>query len=924
MGILVAPTCIDGVRNEPAGFTPVRRRESTINIRHHHTDSEIEWTAQKCNRLLRALTSRVAVLKKDISRYQSNSTFKIQCLEAKVARTTKRHAAQTADTDWGQVRKRVKKTYSVRGGGRGGSSTATGSSREHTLVKEGRFLNPGEFAVPTPILSRARGFPSENYPIPIERICPEPIGEIDNPSRKRPKVKDGEKHFQLSEMMRGLKKKMPAGRYSTYEGIYNGLETLLRSTASGKSNSQLKGSRSLLSMCLIAVPHYIAQEEAVLDTQLMETGGRSAINNKDVSTEIYDDLEAFGSTGHGWKQLRLIIRSHGIQVIRDAIQAQLFDVEFCGIMIKLCIHMDAVAEGKDMLSSLLSTTNYTAPKTVLSRIADAVDNRPLLLLWETVEQRQCFSFQCRELSKLFSAGLVPLSWVATKELGTIWTGAIQASSSPSVNVDAVVLIETILSMLARPIYSGLQDRNLAKAELTLLEATMQTFSSLLTTLTSIIILSRETVGEGLLSVSMIPEYMHISGLLRGSLIQWKNSHEINSEGTLLIMANILAGTEGSGKAFTDADILLNHLQQSRKSMEDAAFKKDLANFVCSIARCCGRGELTAGFEHLERLHSILESIADTRHRNDASLLHRIMVDSAFAFAQETPDQRHFDYALTLEEKFHLLKTTLDQSSTPGNAEGKRLGYRWEEGIGEWVAATPAFASNGSKTLTFSSASGNDSECDTPFRPVVHPKLKRAVELSQPQSPIPSFPESDDGHNVYRSASEQSIFESEADDNNMDDEILANSPQPSCSSASGSTDDEMADDLEDSQVGSILSCITDSGESDELLDDGFASNESRYLSSRSRRNMCTRQYIERAPRLSRRVLRHSLQWQLFEADSDDELSFHSGVSSGAGGYLRDIINPGISRPERKTCVARETVGRRVDSSIVCDSEDELCI
>src|SRR4051794_15799997 len=101
-----------------AGFTPVRRRVSTINTRQYQADTEVEWTATRCNRLLRALTSRVAVLKKELSRYQLATAVGDQPLGEKVIICRKRSTLGVGDTEWTQARKRVKRTYSGRGGGR--------------------------------------------------------------------------------------------------------------------------------------------------------------------------------------------------------------------------------------------------------------------------------------------------------------------------------------------------------------------------------------------------------------------------------------------------------------------------------------------------------------------------------------------------------------------------------------------------------------------------------------------------------------------------------------------------------------------------------------------------------------------------------------------------------------------------------------
>jgi len=112
----------------------------------------------------------------------------------------------------------------------------------------------------------------------------------------------------------------------------------------------------------------------------------------------------------------------------------------------------------------------------------------------------------------------------------------------------------------------------------------------------------------------------------------------------------------------------------------------------------------------------------------------------------------------------------------------------------------------------------------------------------------------------------------------------------------------------------------------LADESFVSVTSVAISHESSDRSSGRRYIARVPRLSRRVLQRSLQWQLFD-ESDDELSFISG-SSGGSSILQDVTN-GVrpdTRQQRQTKVA--TKQRKAfapfNASAVADSEDELGI
>lgn len=124
------------------------------------------------------------------------------------------------------------------------------------------------------------------------------------------------------------------------------------------------------------------------------------------------------------------------------------------------------------------------------------------------------------------------------------------------------------------------------------------------------------------------------------------------------------------------------------------------------------------------------------------------------------------------------------------------------------------------------------------------------------------------------------------------------------------------------IESRIDDFTNSDQGESFLDEFFTSNnESSVLSCSRSSSSGRRQYVDRVPRLSRRILRHSQQWKLFE-ESDDELSFYSTSSSQGRGILRDITKTKIlnKQPARK----RQTPPRTLDSPPLDDSEDELCV
>jgi hypothetical protein len=869
------------------------------------------------------LTSRISILKKDISRFQSAASSRNNVVEVKTGAGQKRGNTPHSDMDWTRPKKRIKRTYSGRGG-RASHDRRGVSDGIQPSVKDIRRLIPGDISVPTPILNRARrGLVGSQYTASV--LDHQDIQPLDNKGKKRLKAKDRDAHFQLSETMREIRRNTPSTRYATYEGIYYGLEALLKVTASDGPEVKRLGPRSLQSMCLGAVPRYIAQEEALLLVQLEETGGKSAINRRDVSTEIYDDLEAFGSMGRGWKPLRTIVRSHGIQVICEAMQDGLLDVEFCGILITLCVNMSATREAEILLSALLSVGIFPEPKTVFTRFDDDIATRPLSIFWNFVEHRSCFSYQYRQLATMIADGLLPIGWLATKEFVTFWTRTIQEISPDSTNPDAINFLNTVLPMLAAYGDSaGRTGRVSETVEAGLLEAVKQAFSSLLTTLSAIVILSKENMVPIEETKASSSSYMEVVTLLQSCLIQWKLCRGSNITGTLLAFAILVVESSYGDPARFDADLvdlLLENLRQTNRSTRLSAALDGLVVFVCSIARCCGRGASNSGFEYLQHLHMLLEGFGDNKGPGDGQIVQEIIVDSAFAFAQQAPGRKHLEYAARMEAKFHVVKRESMLASPVGSSTGRNsVGFRWEEGISEWVAATPAMSCLKSHKAT--EYSMDETECDTPSCPSAYRQLpKDSVPIILKARPTDSagLDSTDQYRNMRLPSSPGHGSAQTYDSYDAEDDFITTSPRSKTDS--GTDHCESDDELLPSSLQSQTLHANDS----------FSSTALSWASASSNKSIC-RRYVDRAPRLSRRILRDSLQCQLFD-ERDDELSSFP-TSSQSNMALRDITNLVGANANANANASTMCRGKRSSErlksiggfgeSLLGESEDELCI
>ncbi|KAK0113165.1 hypothetical protein ONS95_014864 [Cadophora gregata] len=933
-------------------FTPVRRRESTINTRVFDADQEQEWTAARCHRLLRALTSRVAILKKDILWLQDTAKENIRNERATIPQDSR-----SADAEWTKTKRRIRQTYSSRGGRSGSNPQATKRGLRSAAPKRERgSILPGEITIPTPILARARGNKPPVFQAPWS-AHDEPRAEVVR-ANKRPRTRypanDGDGQFHQSETLRELRQKIPASRYTIYEGIYNGLEALLRATTKDgtAATTKPKGARSLLSMTLHAVPRYITQQEGLIEAHMEATGSRKALDQRDISTEIYDELESFGPSRYGWKCLKDVVRSHGIQVIRESVHSGLFEDSFCGVLIALCVNTFAIEEAQSILSALVSSREYPSPRTLYD-----TPSRPLRMLSNFTDFTSLASFQFRELSSIMASGLLPLEWLATKEFGSIWTKAMQRISPGQIDDDAIAFLDNALSLLSS---AGPSPSTSGSNAVT--EAVKNTFSSLLTTLSSIVILSKEAQRKDNYKIAhQSTQYDHITAILGGCLVECGSA----DKQILLLLSNLIIQgdiVKQEDQNCSLVDLLLARLQHKSISAASPSYFQAV-NLICQVARCCGRASTSPGLAHLEQIHLLM--FAAAAEKDETSIVQGLIVDSAFAFAQKVPDREHIDYAAIVDERYSARRLDVEiglHETTGKDCDEDLSGFRWEEGIGEWVTATPAGVAK-TKAVAAKAFCGY-SEFDTPYRPP--PKLRRlesqvAAVMYRNASPF-SSPNFDDSVRVQslssRSGSVGAVTDIASEDDkpaHNDITILTNSYDELDSAVFlGKADSEDEADLSEMDVSVPDYSLIWNGSTTSLasmasperrpidrgprlkrkllrnshewqnLEDSFVSTATAACSNEGGGSTGYREHVDRAPRLGRRALRPSQAWKLFE-DSDDELSILSG-SSRSDQALRDATSSGKSNARRPRQVTEAIPPKSSSLSIapLSDSEDELCI
>lgn len=678
------------------------------------------WTTARCNRLLRPLSSKLAQLRKQLPPKTaeednatvglkpsiSNSGPPVQATSSKEVVCEDSAKTDSQSQDWEpspRPRKRVKRTYSCR---------ETRANFGKGAVKSTCSQSKIELPIRIPSYRHIEDQQSQQSEVP-DHFCTHL-----NPSNH------GSSNMNSDALRQHLKFAYP-DRWKLIEGIHNGLDALLKATADGVK-TQSTGSRPLFSACLRKIPDYIAAEE----TWCKEGDPESTVN---ISSAIYNDLEALGvsSTG-GWKPLREVVRAHGIALLGAALKDGVITSSVARGLVKLCIAHSAFDEGQQLIECMISSMEPLAPPANIRSSLLATFHLGMLDYFARISGR--YAFQYRELTKLFSNGILPIEWMSTHDMIPCWNRLLGPLPEGNDQVrGATVLLRTGLSLsygVSNPSLSsrihnirlGARDSlratrdepscrsktskaNHLATEISsyrddsesedMVNALQSTSSHLLTIITTLDFLQTSAAAlksnqSGSAAVSVVRD-------IAFEAHQAQETTQLISDQRrmclpLLAAAIVVAANDKDGVEL-DQDIrrhlgLIEHL----KPGDD--FADTAASFICAIVNCCERAGSSEAFHYTQRIINGLTQPSTCQSLEPATrrLSEKIAVTAAVQFSKLSSLPKHLSWALDLEAFFNN-KTIGAYGQTPikpsvPNLTKTKGGFRWEEGICEWVAGTP--------------------------------------------------------------------------------------------------------------------------------------------------------------------------------------------------------------------------------------------
>lgn len=613
------------------------RREQT------RQDTQI-WTAARCQRLLRQLQCRLVSLRKLVNEARQPQTT-----------TTTQTKRASVDQDFTKRSKRARYTYGRRKSvpvpaAPTVSPTLTPQRASRTLGSmkiERSPLGVGRIDFTTPVLCRF-GHTNPDY----------------NFLSKDSKLRATSSTPLVTELQ-SLRRIVPDSQYRIYEIIFSWLNGLLTSTEPLGKTAHPK---SLLGMCLRKVPDALAVIED-WDRQIaMEEGKPSKWESTKASTELYEQLEGFGTTSIGWRSLKLVVRAHALCLLTTAVAEGLFEPLFVRLLVDLCLSLECRAEAARLVSNM--NLHLTVPRGSATTLFESGTIQPLGTILRSIQGQGTTGPSWCCLSTLIKNKKLSPSWLTSRPFRSVWLRGIEVLLHSRAPVASVIDFMCIaINQLLLEDEKGSNPEEAPEDE---------TLINVLAAMAA----ATWTVGAGMNGND--PWKLHavrrLLFTLECCMLQQQSRRSMSRRRGLLVVA--LARFIATGMI----DNSVVSLTTKNRAVYDCLRLLTLGNGVptqpqyrqtlllaCSVAQHRGQASGLPCHDILSEIRTSLNGLGLPNWFQNG-----LVSDGAFVLAQKTRDLRDVAFA----ERFPVAgKGTLEASTIFS-------GWRWEEGIGEWVLPSP--------------------------------------------------------------------------------------------------------------------------------------------------------------------------------------------------------------------------------------------
>lgn len=642
-----------------------RKRVAGTPHRRHQRPEDVPWTAARCNRLLRTITSRIQILRRlsennfadKAAARQSPARrkiiFKPESKEGGrispdgVENVRSQLAALSAlesptkdgtDPEWlpDEGRKSSQRTY----GGKGNKSKKVKIEEPTMPTKSSSIADFRSPFIKQILRTEAANSPTNHITDTPRRLTSHKI------------VLDPKTHAE-----RALRT------------LLDSFSTVLSTTACAPPGRKL-GAGSLRNMCLRKVPDYIDYEQQhAYDEEEYDF---------DATETVYLHLEEKLGTG-SWTGLRTVVRAHAVKMIADAMDERSWPVESLDRLLDVCERNQAVEEGQQILRSWLMKAEGRG----LDRVAK-------VLAWSKI--LDCTGFFFKTLRDTLESGCGLLDEFS--ECPGIWQDLLKALARKSTRADAAEFLEAYtraclqseeskLSGLDRPRLHERLKRDetfhnimvLVTALCWTIDDTSPSSSNVLQSLTSQVHRMAINVCRDAGTQSSRTLLRGIEPLLTSSIVL----HALKTD----------SGLEQPQLPRTDMtfDTVVSDILLTLESPHEQGARFARAEFVCSTAKCIAHASQSSANGFIYDLSTSLLLLATRLPDRWAKFFKRFAVNTAATWADYRADQASYVFADEVERAAFYDSPGKQFGHTSGSAQKPKV-FRFEEAIGEWIAATP--------------------------------------------------------------------------------------------------------------------------------------------------------------------------------------------------------------------------------------------
>lgn len=763
------------------------------------TGTHSSWTATRCARLLRPLSSRITALRKLRKAETQKATVSSErernilldgsdCFEASSAYANNLNPAPCngpstladSEENWEsspRPRKKIRRTYSSRAKG-SRIDADTDSTRKNTddTTQRPTLHVPAQLLVASRDSHTQAIQSSHDMEQTQEASEPEVTSNLARSSSARPLSHPKTSLDPSRRAILNMAQQMPREQWTLVYGIFTGLSALLKATHRDSEVSKV-GCRSLFSTCLKAMPDYISEEQLLVKIEDPD-------NDVDISSAVYGELEDFGPlASRGWNSLRELVRAHGLRMLGDAIKDRLIDLDIAKALVSFCVRQGAHDEAQTLVEGMLALLRSdNIPSSITTPFGDHMLILRTMQMFASGTGRRWFLYKC--VATIIEDNVLPTWVVSGRSMSDCWNGVIQslAQQDDHARQAAILLRSAVkkscgLTSLAaadeiqdlrkhfnvpdsvrfnfrssehnrttgRAMRRAMDFLDIQNLVWNMSKKAPETITNALTALLSISIIqhSRAASTEDESKQPCLTLLREIAMDVCQSLEMSSYNHGPMEKPCLILdgaclplLAAGLATTMSRGSSAQLSVCNSRELDTLARLPSNSGHATKAGSFIRAVAHCCQQVASMDAFDVVQQLVQRLMRATSTEAKDSSTPRQygEIAVAAAFAYSEDTRQPSHLDWALDVERDVNTkggaaFKSALDETPARGATQAKSI-YKWEEGICEWIARTPAIA------LPKPSSVFPDPDYDDELatRPATYPEQESALPTLSELSP----------------------------------------------------------------------------------------------------------------------------------------------------------------------------------------------